>query len=107
MLRTYPVSPAGRGRIRYARPAEPGGFVLACLLSILATFTGGLRIAAVARTDRAATFIGGDSPRPRVTLLTEATASSRLLLTVRSAPKEMAASRRASTRSMAMTSGRV
>lgn len=40
-------------------PQNPGGFVIACLLSILAMFTLGLLIAAVARTARAATIIAG------------------------------------------------
>jgi ABC-2 type transport system permease protein len=38
-------------------PQDPGGFVLACLLSIAALFALGLWIAAVARTGRAASLI--------------------------------------------------
>jgi ABC-2 type transport system permease protein len=38
-------------------PNNPGGFLLACLLSILALFTLGLWIAAIARTSRAASLI--------------------------------------------------
>lgn len=39
-------------------PRNPGGFLVACLLSILALFALGLWIAAVARTGRAANLIG-------------------------------------------------
>jgi ABC-2 type transport system permease protein len=40
-------------------PQNPGGFVIACIVSILAVFSLGLWIAAVARTARAASVIGG------------------------------------------------
>jgi ABC-2 type transport system permease protein len=39
-------------------PRNPAGFVLACLLSILALFALGLWVASVARTSRAASLIG-------------------------------------------------
>jgi ABC-2 type transport system permease protein len=39
-------------------PRDPGGFLIACLLSILALFALGLWIAAVARTSKAAGLIG-------------------------------------------------